>query len=297
MSADLVIGVDLGGTKMLAGLLDATGGILETREVPTPTDSQEALLAGLEALVEGIADERVRAIGLGIPSVIEQRTGRVLGSTNIPLANLDLRDRLRDRFGLPVALENDANAATLAEHVCGAGRGAANMLMLTLGTGVGGGVVVDGTLFRGWAEFGHVVVQADGEPCQGTCTGRGHLETLVSGTAADRHAEALWGAGSGAEELVERACAGDAGARRALEGMGRLLGAGIGSLVNIFGSELAVVGGGFGMGAFDLLYPTAIEQARREAVAPAVERLRIVAAELDAEAGLVGAGLVALEAA
>ena len=165
----------------------------EQHEVPTPTDSQEALLEAIVAAIEPLANERVAAIGFGIPSVIDRSSGRSVGSVNIPLQDVVLDDLTQERFGLPAMVENDANAAALAEWKLGAGRGADDLVMLTLGTGVGGGVVIDGALFRGIAELGHVVVVADGPPCQGRCGGRGHLEAVASGNAADRAAEKLWG--------------------------------------------------------------------------------------------------------
>ncbi len=293
MSSQLVIGVDLGGTKILAGLLDREGAVHDRCEVPTPTGSEEELLAGLEAAVAEVLVDDVGAIGCGIPSVIDRRTGVALDSTNIPLAGVSLGERLTERFGVPAGVENDGNAAALAEWKQGAGVGADDLVVLTLGTGVGGGAVVDGVLLRGWLELGHTVVVAEGPPCQGTCTGRGHLEAVASGNAADRAADALWGAGSTAEQLVERAEADDPRALEALASIGRLLGAGIGSLVNVFGAELVIVGGGFGNAAAEFLFGPALEVARREALPPARAGLRIVGAELGTDAGLIGAGLVA----
>jgi glucokinase len=168
--------------------------------------------------------------------------------------------------------------------------------MLTLGTGVGGGVINSGALYRGWAELGHTVVVADGPPCQGNCTGRGHLEAVASGNAADRAAEKLWGPGATAEILVGRANEGDAEALEALSDIAHLLGAGIGSFVNTFGVQLIIVGGGFGLAAAEFLFTAALDVARREALEPARAGLRIVPAELGKDAGLVGAGLLALEA-
>jgi glucokinase len=295
VSPNRVIGVDLGGTKIRAGSIDADGRVCERRELPTPTASQAELLEGIAAAVEPLAGA-ARAIGIGVPSVLDRRTGRALGSANIPLADVSLPDVLGDRFGIPVAIENDGNLAALAEWKLGAGRGATDLVVLTLGTGVGGGVVVDGELYRGWVELGHTVVVADGPPCQGTCTGRGHLEVLASGNAADREAEKLWGEGGTAELLVERGEQGDADALAALERMGHLLGVAIGSTVNIFGVELIVVGGGFGIAALRFLLPAALLSARREALAPARSGLRIVPAELGGDAGLAGAGLLAREA-
>jgi glucokinase len=295
VSAPRVIGVDVGGTKILAGVLDPDGGVLERREVPTPTGSQDALLDGLAASVQALAQEEVRAVGFGLPSRIDQPTGRALGAVNIPLRDVPFRDLMQERLRLPVGVDNDANLAAYAEWRLGAGRGTRTMLMLTLGTGIGGGVIIDGRPYRGWAELGHVVVVADGDPCQGACTGRGHLEAVASGTAADGRARRLLGSDARAGELVERARGGDAAARGELAEMGRLLGAAIGSFFNIFGPELVVLGGGFGLGAWDFLMEPALDVAHREALATAGERIRVVEAALGEEAGLIGAGLLAAE--
>ena len=296
MSAPLVIGVDVGGTKLLSGLVDREGTVLEQNLVESPGSSEEDVLAAIDAAIAELLADRIGAIGFGIPANLERGTGRVLEATNLPFDDFDLAGHARARFGLPVGVENDANAATLAEWKLGAGRGISNLLMLTLGTGVGGGIVLDDRLYRGWAEIGHIVVQADGPPCQGHCHGHGHLETLASGTAADRAARELWGAGADAHVLVQRARSGDAAACARLAEIGRFLGAAIGSLANLFDPELVVVGGGFGDAAGELVLDPAQEAARREALAPADETLRVVPAELGAVAGLVGAGLVGFEA-
>jgi glucokinase len=290
----VVIGLDVGGTKIRSGLVDREGNVLAEREVPSPGTSEQEVLAALDAAVEGLLSDRVAAIGYGIPANIERGTGRVLWATNLPLTDVDLRSRSLERFGLPVGIENDASAAALAEWKLGAGKGRANLLMLTLGTGVGGGIVVDGRPFRGWAEIGHFVVQEGGREC--TCGGRGHLEVLASGSAADVAARALYGEGADAHTLVGRAQEGDEPAREALARIGGTLGAAIGSLVNVFAPELVVVGGGFGAAAGRLVLDPARESARRESIYPADGLLEVVPAELGEEAGLVGAGLVGFEA-
>jgi len=291
-----VIGVDLGGTKILAGIVERDGQVERRRENPTPVGSQEELLARLDASVEELLGEEIAALGFGIPSPVDQQTGRALQAVNIPLgADIDFRSRMAERFGLPVAIENDANAATYAEFHFGAGRDIQTMVMLTLGTGCGGGAVVEGRLFRGWAEFGHIVIVYDGLPCQGTCTGRGHLEPYVTGVAAAKLAREVFGPAVDAHRLVRLAAEGDAQARDILAGIGRHLGAGIGSLVNIFNPELVVIGGGFAA-AGDFILDPAREIVRREALAHAGYRLRIVRAELGTAAGLIGAGLVAFDA-
>jgi glucokinase len=290
-----VIGVDLGGTKILVGVVTRAGTVDRHQEVPTPLESQAALLDGLEEAVRDLLDEQISAVGFGVPSRIDQASGRVEGSVNIPLEGIGFRSLMSERLGLPVGIENDANAATLAEFVAGAGRDARTMVMLTLGTGCGGGVVVDGKLFRGWAEFGHMVIVEGGEPCFGACTGHGHLEAYVSGSAATRDAQLAFGPAVDAHRLVRLAEEGDARAIEILDRIGRHLGAGIGSLVNLFNPELVVVGGGFAA-AGDLILKAAEAVARVEALEPAGERVRIARAELGTMAGLIGAGLVAFEA-
>jgi len=299
MPNECVIGVDVGGTKILVGIVRRDGTVAARREHRTQTESQDHLLAQLDAAVEDLLDDDVVAVGFGIPSRIDQRAGRVVASANVPLLDVDLGDRMERRFGLPIAIENDANAATIAEWAAGAGRGTRHMVMLTLGTGVGGGLILDGRPYRGsigaGGELGHMVLEYGGAPCQGSCTGRGHLEVLASGHAADALARTLLGARATAHDLVDRARAGEEPSREALTELGRRLGAAIGSLVNIFDPEVVVVGGGFAAGAGDLLLQPAREIAAREALVPARDVVRIVPAQLGPEAGLVGAGLVAFE--
>jgi glucokinase len=291
-----VIGVDLGGTKILAGIVDGDGHVEHRREHATPVGSQDDLLAGLDQAVEELLDDRIAAIGFGLPSPIDQRTGRAQQAVNIPLdASIDFRTRMSERFELPVGIENDANSAAYAEFHFGAAREANTMVMLTLGTGCGGGAVIDGKLFRGWAEFGHMVIVYDGIPCQGTCTGRGHLEPYVTGVAAAKLAQDVFGPAVDAHRLVRLAGEGEPQAIEILDGIGRHLGAGIGSLVNIFNPDLVVIGGGFAA-AGDFILDPAREVVAREGLAGAGDRVRIVRAELGTAAGLIGAALVAFDA-
>ena len=266
------------------------------REHPTPVTSQDDLLGGLDQAVEELLDDNVVALGFGLPSPIDQKTGRAEQAVNIPLdSSVDFRARMSERFGLPVGIENDANAATYAEFHFGAAREVDTMVMLTLGTGCGGGAVLNGQLYRGWAEFGHMVIVYDGLPCQGTCTGRGHLEPYVTGVAATKLAQEVFGPAVDAHRLVRLATEGEPRAIEILDGIGRHLGAGIGTLVNIFNPELVVIGGGFAA-AGDFVLDPAREIVAREGLAGAGKRLRIVRAELGTAAGLIGAGLVAFDA-
>ena len=300
MAGERVIGVDLGGTKILTGLIGRDGRIERRYEIPTPLESQEAVLVGLDAAVEELLEDDVAAIGYGIPSTIDQRRGVAVGSVNVPLYDLAFRDRMHERFNLPVGIDNDGNAAAIAEWKVGAGKGTSDMLMLTLGTGVGGGVIASGRPLRGSvgaaAELGHIVIDYNGPPCQGICTGRGHLEALTSGSAATIKAQEAFGPGVDAHRLIRLANDGDETALGILDEIGRKLGAGIGSLVNTFDPELVVIGGGFGAAARDYLLPPAREVMLREALEPARDTVRIVPAELGSSAGLIGAGFVAFEA-
>jgi glucokinase len=299
MAEERTIGVDVGGTKIVVGVVERDGTLVRVERRPTPVESTDALLAGLAEAVASVRDDSVAAVGIGIPSAIDQRSGTAVFSVNIPLADVDVRTWAAETFGLPAAIDNDANCAALAEWQAGAGRGTTDMIMITLGTGIGGGLILGGRLYRGWigagAELGHIVVDADGAACQGHCKGRGHLEALASGRAVDAVAARILGPGADTPQLVVAASGGDEAALEALATAGRWLGAGIASLVNLLNPELIVVGGGFGE-AFDLLIGPAREVLARDGVVPARDVVRIVPAELGADAGLIGAALVGFEA-
>jgi glucokinase len=288
MADKRVIGVDVGGTKIHAGRLDVEGRVEASIERPTPVESQEVLLATLVGMVRELQTPEVVAVGLGVPARVDQRTGGVLGAVHVPLEDLAFRAEMREWLGLPVTVDNDASAAALAEHRLGAGRGTRELVLLTLGTGVGGGVVTGGRLYRGWAELGHMVIVQDGEPCLGACSGRGHVESYCSGGAATRIARRELGPDASAHDLLEQR-------HPAVAEIGRHLGTAIGSVVNAFGPEIVVIGGGFGLAAFDQLEEPARAQIRREALPPAGE-VPVVRAELGVEAGMIGAGLAARDA-
>jgi glucokinase len=289
MKEKRVIGVDLGGTKILAGVVDADGTVHETVERLTVTTSQAALLDELASVVGELPHDGVAAVGFGIPSRIDHERGLALGAVNIPIRDVPFATEMQSRLDLPVEMENDASCAAYAEFRLGAGRGANDLVALTLGTGVGGGVVSGGRLFRAYTELGHIVIVEDGEPCQGACSGRGHVESYCSGTAAGKVARRVLGPDATARDLVEQR-------HPALLEIGHPLGVAIGSLVNVFGATRVVIGGGFGIAAFDQLVPAARSAVLREALAPSGQTLEIERAELGTEAGLIGAALVALEA-
>ena len=190
------VGVDLGGTKMLVGVV-GPGETVHYRATETRYgDTAEAIMARLETEVRLAlaAHPGSDAVGLGVPCTIDRARGLAISAVNLPLVDVPLRDLMSERLQLPVFLDNDANLAALAEHRFGAARGARDVVMLTIGTGIGGGLVINGELYRGssgaGAEMGHVVVEADGPPCQGNCPNHGCVETMASGTALARDGRA-----------------------------------------------------------------------------------------------------------
>lgn len=301
MTATHAIGVDIGGTKILAGVVARDGEVLRRHERMSPHDSQDAVVAELEAAVAELLDDSIGAIGFGAPSPIDQRRGVVVQCVNLPLADFAIRDHMAGRFSLPVGVDNDANAAAIGEWRAGCARGVDDLVMLTLGTGLGGGVIASGRPFRGGRgggpELGHVVIVHDGLPCQGACEGRGHLEPYVTGLAATKRAQEAFGPAADAHRLVRLADEGDAQAREILADIGRHLGSAMGSFANVFEPELIVLGGGFGVAAWDHIVGPAQEVMLREALRPMRDEVRVVRAELGTAAGLIGAAFVGFEAA
>jgi glucokinase len=316
----LAIGVDFGGTRIKLGLVDGAGRVRDRAIRPTPRE--EGAEAILDALVEGVGDlqrsagvpyDRILGVGLGTPGPLDLKGERVLFAPNIPgWEGFPLKRRLEERLGRAVALENDANAAALGEYWAGAGREVDSLVFLGLGTGVGGGIVLGGRLWRGahgaGAELGHVTIVPDGEPCG--CGNRGCLETLASARALVREAGRAVDAGraprlaallgeavpSGGDprsalnaELVARAALeGDEGALAVYQSIGRWLGIGVAAFMNIFDPDMVVIGGGVA-GSAALFLPHVRAEAMRRSFAVISRRVRIEPAELGDDAGVIGA--------
>jgi glucokinase len=308
-----VVGVDLGGTKLAIGLVDDRLGILNRDVGPSVTGSSEACLDNLFARLEQALKDYgpVDAIGVGTASMVNFRAGRVVVSTNLPLRDVPLRDLLSERFGLPVVIDNDANVACLAEFRYGAGLGTSEMLMLTLGTGIGGGIICNGHLYRGFsgaaAELGHMVIDLNGDRCQGNCPNTGCLETFASGNAmgalamefAQERPDSAFGRALAAGEPVDGRLLsrlgldGDRDAAELLTLVGSRLGVGIASLVNIFNPELVVIGGGAAEAA-DIILGEARRVVLARALSPQNEEVRIVPAHHGPDAGVLGAAALAI---
>jgi glucokinase len=309
------IGVDMGGTKLLAGAVDDGLKVHHRAQRAVAGLDQSALL---DTVVDAVSEVRaaagseVAAVGFGIPCLIDQRSGRAVVAVNLPLRDIPFRDLMAERLGLPVFVDNDGNTATLAEHRAGAAQGTSEALLMTIGTGIGGGLILRGELYRGaigsGAELGHVVIDMDGPRCQGNCPNRGCVEALASGTALAREARrvaserpesGLGRALAAGRELAgplvtELAHDGDQAAIDTLALIGKRLGVAIASLVNIFNPEVVVIGGGV-IAAGELLLGPAREEMLARALPPSRDEVRIVAARFGVEAGMIGAAALAFE--
>jgi glucokinase len=315
MAVRRVIGVDLGGTKLLAGAVDDRMRVHHRAQRSVAGLDQSALLdTTLDAVreVRESTDAEIAAVGFGIPALIDQRAGIAVIAVHLPLADLAFRDVMTERIGLPVFVDNDGNATALAEHRSGAARGAREAVILTVGTGIGGGLIIRDEVYRGsigaGAELGHVVIEMDGPRCNGNCPNRGCVEALASGTALRREARRIAGerpdsglgrALAAGRELAgplvtELAHDGDQAAIDTIALVGRRLGVAIANYVNIFNPEVVVVGGGV-IAAGDLLLAPARKVVAERALPPSRDVVRIVAARYGVEAGMIGAAALAFD--
>ncbi|MDR7401919.1 MAG: ROK family glucokinase [Armatimonadota bacterium] len=312
-----VIGVDLGGTKILTALVEPSGDVRARRRVATPQAGPEAVVEAIAATVEGVlADASLpRAdclgVGVGAPGPLDPQTGVVYEPANLPgWRDVPLAALLAARLGLPCHVENDANAAAVGEWWVGAGRGVADLVYITVSTGIGGGIILGHRLVQGCSgtagEIGHTVVDLDGPVCG--CGRRGHLEALASGRAIARMAAEAVAAGRptslaalgadparlSAEVVAREAGRGDAVAREIFERAGFYVGVGVANLLNLLNPRRVVIGGGVSKAGALLLDPV-----RRTARQLAFERpardAEIVPAALGDDAGVVGAAAVVLQ--
>ncbi len=303
----LYVGIDVGGKTIKAGLVDPDGTILDSEGHLTESADHTVLVDQLASIVKSLRrDSDIRAIGLGLPGLRSADTGEIQTSPNVPALNLvNLESLLEARVEIPVISRNDADMHAWGEFMKGSARGTLHMMCLTLGTGVGSGLILDGALFggaRGYAaEAGHMVVDPDGAQC--ACGGRGCLETVASASGRVRLArEAMredpasllprWTDDLTGKQVCEAAVEGDPTARCVFKKAGRCLGIACGNLMNILNLEMIVIGGGV-VDAGDLLLGPAAAEARARSYAQTFDACRIVPAELGTDAGIIGAALLA----
>jgi glucokinase len=313
--SDHFVGIDVGGTKIAAAGLQA-GELSESRLMHTELDDQQRLIDQIAGAIEECRTPNTRAVGIGVPSLVEFATGRIASSVNIPLEDVPLRALLSERAGLPVYVENDASAAALAEAFDDGRLSCPHLVLLTVGTGVGGGMVLNGRLYRGAvgmaAEVGHTIIGLDledGAPDDpGEFPQPGSLEHLASGRALDRlalesaraHPDSFLGRRiAGGEEItghdaVEGARAGDAHCQAVLRVLGERLGIGVANAINTFDPDEVVIGGGVSL-AGDLLLEPAERAARRHTVPGTGLQTKIRLARHGPRAGVLGAALNAAQ--
>ncbi len=294
---EYAIGVDLGGTNLRAAAIGREGQVLGRRSAPTnPAAGREAMLDCMTGAIAELRDAcgpaGLAGIGIGVPGFILLKEGIVRNSNNLAcLEGFPIRAEIERTLGARVILENDANAAALGEKWMGAGRDVQDLVLLTLGTGVGGGIISGGRVLQGFlgmaGELGHTTVVPDGNPCG--CGNQGCLEKHASATAITAMAGMLHlGANLTAQDVYGLALGGDSKARHIFDIVGRALGVTLANLVNIFNFPLYLLSGGV-MAAWDLFAPPMLEEVRRRSFAFRNTPTRIEKATLGNEAGLFGA--------
>jgi len=309
MSQEYIIGVDLGGTQIRAAMTDREGTVLNhTRRLTLAPEGPDAGLGRMkEAIREALGNagwDTVLGIGIAAPGPLDLEMGTIIRGINLPAwDNVPIRDIITEEFGVPVYLNNDANLAALAEHRFGAGRGCSNLVYLTVSTGIGGGIIVDGRLLlgaHGWGgEPGHTIVEPAGPPC--TCGSAGCLEAMASGPAIAQRAAGLIREGrvSSLSEAVHRGTeltaemvgkAAQQGDDLALEVIGRAayyLGIGVVNLINIFDPDVVILGGGVSK-LGPLLFDPVRAMVRKSALTETQRETPIVPAALGDQVGVLG---------
>lgn len=298
----LVAAVDVGGTGTKLGVVAEDGAIVRRATIPTSAAGEPAALVDgiartLRPMLDETAAERgpVAGVGAAVAGFLDRERAAMVGNANLPaLCGFPLRRALEERLGLACRLEVDSNAAAVAEHRYGAGRGAARLLGVTVGTGLGGGVIVDGALLRYTGEcagdLGHVIVAPEGRHC--SCGARGCLEAMVSAAALVERA-----GGRPVRDVVREARAGERAAAEAIAETGRWLGLGLASLSPLFAPDRIVVGGGIAAAAGDLLLEPARASYRAHAAPEFRDRVPVVGSSFDGWEGMVGAASLFLDGA
>jgi glucokinase len=291
------IGIDLGGTKIRGGLIGQDGAVAAVDEQATdPSNPPDSVITQIVAMVAKLGHGReLLGVGVGVPGTVDARTGTLVQAVNLPLRDIPLHELIATALQAEVTVENDGNCAALGEHRFGAAAGTTHSVTLTLGTGVGGGIVADGRLQAGargtGAELGHIVIERDGRPCQGSCPGRGHLEAYCSGTALSaRGREAGF---IDAHDVLAQAAAQDPRAVELLDDLASALGAGLVTLANALAPDVFVIAGGLGEAAAELILPTAGRILREQSLPPNGEA-QLVPAKLGSNAGMIGAACLVL---
>jgi glucokinase len=312
MEKRFVIGIDLGGTKISGAFSDIDGNVLSKHTIPTNADEGDiAVLNRITSVIDyviaaaGKTVDEVKAIGIGSPGPLDPKTGAIIETPNLPFTNFNLVKPIRDKYKIPTYLENDANAATIGEHIFGAGKGTENMVYITVSTGIGGGAIINGKIYRGSTanalEIGHTTLLSNGPRCN--CGNYGCAEVLASGTAIGRQAREAVEAGKKTSlgdysnvtsyEVFKEAEKGDEVAVDILDNSLTYLGICVANVVNSFDPEIVVIGGGVSKGG-DIVFDKVKEVVQKRTLKPMRDLCKIVPAGLGTDAGVIGAVAVAI---
>ncbi|RKU35713.1 ROK family protein [Candidatus Poribacteria bacterium] len=313
-----VIGVDMGGTKILSAVIDADGNILGTAKVPTKADKEaseviDRIANSIRKAIDksGVASESIQAVGIGAPGPLDPATGVVIFAPNLGWRDVPLKAELEARVGFPTFVDNDVNVGTLGEHVFGAGRGVQNVVGIFVGTGIGGGIILNGELFHGASktagEVGHIIVKAGGPRCG--CGTRGCLEAIASRTAMTKQfRKAILKKGK--KSVISKLTDGDLGAIRSgvlakairlndkltlkiFKKVTKYLGIGIGSIVNFLNPEMIVLGGGVVEALDDTFLEDIRAAAKKYSLPNTLDGVQLVRAALGDNSGILGAAALA----
>jgi ROK family protein (putative glucokinase) len=310
------IGIDLGGTNIAAGIVDESGAIVKKGSVPTGrTRPSEEIVEDMCALAEslmkdtGIGVSEIHSVGIGSPGVLDREKGVIIYNCNLGFRNVPVRKLIQKHFNLPVYVENDANCAAIAESQAGAAKGYPHAIVITIGTGIGGGVIINNRLYTGFngagGELGHVVIRMNGEACN--CGRKGCWEAYSSATALIR--QTARAAAANPQSLINRlvdgdhskitaktpfdaARMGDETAKRVVDEYIEMLAEGLANMINIFQPNIVVLGGGVSKEGENLLVPLREKVEGRTYCPEGLEKPKIVAAKLGNDAGIIGAAMI-----
>jgi glucokinase len=312
MEKNYVIGIDLGGTKISGAFSDINGNVLSKHTIPTnASEGDMAVLNRILSVIDeviklsGKSIDEVKAIGIGSPGPLDSKEGRIIETPNLPFEDFNLVKPVTSKYNVPVFLENDANAATIGEHIFGAGKGTENMVYITVSTGIGGGAIINGKIYRGSTanalEIGHTTLLIDGPRCN--CGNYGCAEALASGTAIGRQAREAVQQGKKTSlseyetvtsyEVFKEAEKGDAVASEILNYSLNYLGVCVANVVNAFDPEMVVIGGGVSKGG-EIVFDIVKDVVKKRALNPMRDLCKIVPAGLGTDAGVIGAVALAI---
>lgn len=307
-----VIGIDLGGTKISGAIADFNGDIVSKYIIPTNSNEGEKIvLERITTVIKKVIEEskidknKILAIGIGSPGPLDAKKGIILTTPNLPFKNFNIVKPLKDKFNIPVYLDNDANAAAIGEYVFGAGQGTNNMVFITVSTGIGGGAILNGKIYRGNTcnalEIGHTTIEKDGPKCN--CGNYGCAEALASGTAIGREGKEAVERGEKtslssykkitAYEVFKEAEKGDAVSQKVLDKALNYLGICVANIIASFDPEMVIIGGGVSKGG-NIVFQKVKEVVDKRCFKAMSESTKIVPAALGTDAGVIGAVALAI---